>query len=32
VRELLAFKRKRRGIISNSDHYLEQIPGTCAAR
>jgi MoaA/NifB/PqqE/SkfB family radical SAM enzyme len=26
VRELLAFKRKRRGIISNSDHYLERIP------
>ena len=26
VRELLAFKRARRGIISNSDHYLEQIP------
>lgn len=26
VRELLAFKRERRGIISNSDHYLEQIP------
>lgn len=26
VGELLAFKRARRGIISNSDHYLEQIP------
>ena len=26
VQELLAFKRRRRGIISNSDHYLEQIP------
>jgi MoaA/NifB/PqqE/SkfB family radical SAM enzyme len=26
VRELLAFKRRRRGIITNSDHYLEQIP------
>lgn len=26
VRELLAFKRRRRGIISNSDHYLERIP------
>ena len=26
VRELLAFKRARRGIISNSDHYLTQIP------
>lgn len=26
VRELLAFKRARRGTISNSDHYLEQIP------
>lgn len=26
VEELLAFKRKRRGIITNSDYYLEQIP------
>lgn len=26
VRELLAFKRRRRGIISNSDHYLRNIP------
>ncbi|MBX7118613.1 MAG: radical SAM protein [Gemmatimonadaceae bacterium] len=26
VQELLAFKRQRRGIISNSDHYLEHIP------
>lgn len=26
VRELLTFKRRRRGIISNSDHYLERIP------
>jgi MoaA/NifB/PqqE/SkfB family radical SAM enzyme len=26
VRELLAFKRRRRGIITNSDYYLEQIP------
>ena len=26
VRELLAFKRRRRGTISNSDHYLERIP------
>ncbi len=26
VAELLAFKRRRRGIISNSDHYLENIP------
>ncbi len=26
VRELLAFKRRRRGIISNSDHYLANIP------
>lgn len=24
--ELLAFKRRRRGVITNSDHYLEQIP------
>jgi hypothetical protein len=23
---LIRFKRKRRGVISNSDHYLEQIP------
>ncbi len=26
IRELLAYKRKRRGIITNSDYYLEQIP------
>lgn len=26
VAELLAYKRKRRGIITNSDYYLEQIP------
>ncbi len=26
VRELLEFKRRRRGIITNSDYYLEQIP------
>jgi MoaA/NifB/PqqE/SkfB family radical SAM enzyme len=26
VDELLAYKRRRRGVISNSDHYLEQIP------
>jgi MoaA/NifB/PqqE/SkfB family radical SAM enzyme len=26
VAELLAFKRRRRGIISSSDHYLERIP------
>lgn len=26
VRDLLAFKRRRRGIISNSDHYLGNIP------
>jgi MoaA/NifB/PqqE/SkfB family radical SAM enzyme len=26
VQELLAFKRRRRGIITNSDYYLEQIP------
>ena len=26
VRDLLAFKRRRRGIISNSDHYLANIP------
>lgn len=26
VRELLSYKRKRRGIITNSDYYLEQIP------
>ena len=26
VRDLLAFKRRRRGIISNSDHYLASIP------
>ena len=26
VTELLAFKRKRRGVITNSDYYLAQIP------
>ncbi|MEO8945502.1 MAG: radical SAM protein [Gemmatimonadaceae bacterium] len=26
IAELLAFKRQRRGIITNSDYYLEQIP------
>lgn len=26
IGDLLAFKRRRRGIITNSDHYLEQIP------
>ncbi len=26
VQALLAYKRRRRGIITNSDHYLEQIP------
>jgi MoaA/NifB/PqqE/SkfB family radical SAM enzyme len=26
IDELLAYKRKRRGIITNSDYYLEQIP------
>jgi len=26
VGELLAFKRRRRGTISNSDHYLAEIP------
>ncbi len=26
VRELLDFKRRRRGVITNSDYYLEQIP------
>ena len=26
VRRLLAFKQRRRGIITNSDYYLEQIP------
>ncbi len=26
VDELLAFKRRRRGVITNSDYYLEQIP------
>ena len=26
IRTLLAHKQKRRGVISNSDHYLEQIP------
>ena len=26
VRELLAYKRRRRGVITNSDYYIEQIP------
>ncbi len=26
IAELLAFKRRKRGIITNSDYYLEQIP------
>ena len=26
IHELLAYKRRRRGVITNSDHYLEQIP------
>ena len=26
VAELLAYKRRRRGVITNSDHYLEQLP------
>ncbi len=26
VAELLAFKRKKRGVITNSDYYIEQIP------
>jgi MoaA/NifB/PqqE/SkfB family radical SAM enzyme len=26
VAELLAYKRKNRGVITNSDYYLEQIP------
>lgn len=26
TRELLEFKRRRRGVITNSDHYLEQLP------
>lgn len=26
IAELLAFKRKHRGVITNSDYYLEQIP------
>ena len=26
IAELLAFKRKKRGVITNSDYYLEQIP------
>lgn len=26
IAQLLAFKRRRRGIISNSDHYLSEIP------
>jgi MoaA/NifB/PqqE/SkfB family radical SAM enzyme len=26
VRQLLEFKRRRRGVITNSDYYLEQIP------
>ena len=26
IRQLLAFKQRRRGVITNSDYYLEQIP------
>jgi MoaA/NifB/PqqE/SkfB family radical SAM enzyme len=26
IKELLAYKRQRRGVITNSDYYLEQIP------
>lgn len=26
IAELLAYKRRRRGVITSSDHYLEQIP------
>ncbi len=26
IAELLAFKRRRRGVITNSDYYLEQVP------
>lgn len=26
IAEMLAFKRRRRGVITNSDYYLEQIP------
>jgi MoaA/NifB/PqqE/SkfB family radical SAM enzyme len=26
VRDVLAYKRKRRGIVTNSDYYLEQLP------
>ena len=26
VREVLAYKRRRRGVITNSDYYLEQLP------
>ena len=26
VRQLLAYKKRRRGVITNSDYYLEQIP------
>ena len=26
LRELLAYKKKTRGVITNSDYYLEQIP------
>jgi MoaA/NifB/PqqE/SkfB family radical SAM enzyme len=26
IRQLLEFKRKKRGVITNSDYYLEQIP------
>ena len=26
IEELLAFKRRRRGVVTNSDYYLEQIP------
>jgi MoaA/NifB/PqqE/SkfB family radical SAM enzyme len=32
VAELLAFKRRRRGVITNSDYYLEQIPRYVRAR
>jgi hypothetical protein len=26
VQQLLAYKRRKRGVITNSDYYLEQIP------
>jgi len=26
IRQLLEFKKRKRGVITNSDHYLEQIP------